>query len=346
MSIKYGERIVLFGAGDFGHQAARLLRFEKDVLYIVDNDLSISGGQIEGIEIFSPRHLLEDRSYERVVITTAHYAGIVRHLENMGITNYVYMMDLYGWQLDCESRRLMDRHVPERSVGQYVGRMVKNAWMNHLEFHYKRNLLQDNVTDGCKALDVGCGCGTSLFWLLLMGYDAYGLDCCDWKLDFCRQKIKDFNFPIKWQERFLYGYGEQLPFSDNEFSLILCWYVLEHVQDWKKCLAEMIRVLQPGGMILLNAPDYRNSYEEHYGIDIGMSIVDNQDVLKNAVIEAHESLDTFEELNFLTKNDVLSELQKYANLKIQDRDELFPDVQRKDGKLINHRRIDFVIRKL
>ena len=53
-----------------------------------------------------------------------------------------------------------------------------------------------------------------------------------------------------------------------------------------------------------------------------------------------------EELNFLTKNDVLSELQKYANLKIQDRDELFPDVQRKDGKLINHRRIDFVIKKL
>ena len=44
MSIKYGERIVLFGAGDFGHQAARLLRFEKDILYIVDNDLSISGG--------------------------------------------------------------------------------------------------------------------------------------------------------------------------------------------------------------------------------------------------------------------------------------------------------------
>ena len=36
MSIKYGERIVLFGAGDFGHQAARLLRFEKDILYIVD----------------------------------------------------------------------------------------------------------------------------------------------------------------------------------------------------------------------------------------------------------------------------------------------------------------------
>ena len=44
MSIKYGERIVLFGAGDFGHQAARLLRFEKDILYIVDNDLSIFGG--------------------------------------------------------------------------------------------------------------------------------------------------------------------------------------------------------------------------------------------------------------------------------------------------------------
>ena len=44
MSIKPGERIVLFGAGDFGHQAARLIRFEKDILYIVDNDLSLSGG--------------------------------------------------------------------------------------------------------------------------------------------------------------------------------------------------------------------------------------------------------------------------------------------------------------
>lgn len=81
-----------------------------------------------------------------------------------------------------------------------------------------------------------------------------------------------------------------------------------------------------------------------YIVDNDLSIFGGQ--IEGAVIEAHESLDTFEELNFLTKNDVLSELQKYANLKIQDRDELFPDVQRKDGKLINHRRIDFVIRKL
>ena len=58
MSIKYGERIVLFGAGDFGHQAARLLRFEKDILYIVDNDLSIFGGGKSKAQELKPMKVL------------------------------------------------------------------------------------------------------------------------------------------------------------------------------------------------------------------------------------------------------------------------------------------------
>jgi ubiquinone/menaquinone biosynthesis C-methylase UbiE len=43
----------------------------------------------------------------------------------------------------------------------------------------------------------------------------------------------------------------QLPFADGAFDTITCGYVLEHLPDPEPGLAEMARVLQPGGRMLL-----------------------------------------------------------------------------------------------
>jgi SAM-dependent methyltransferase len=47
---------------------------------------------------------------------------------------------------------------------------------------------------------------------------------------------------------------EALPFEDASFDAIICNHVLEHVTDDRKALAELRRVLTPGGWALLQVP--------------------------------------------------------------------------------------------
>ncbi len=45
-----------------------------------------------------------------------------------------------------------------------------------------------------------------------------------------------------------------LPFSDNSYDLIICNHVLEHIPDDIKAMSELLRVLKPGGLAILQVP--------------------------------------------------------------------------------------------
>jgi 2-polyprenyl-3-methyl-5-hydroxy-6-metoxy-1,4-benzoquinol methylase len=59
-----------------------------------------------------------------------------------------------------------------------------------------------------------------------------------------------------------------LPYRSNSFDHVFCYTVLEHVRDVKAALHEMIRVLKPGGVLILNTPEYRFPFESHYKIPL------------------------------------------------------------------------------
>ena len=48
--------------------------------------------------------------------------------------------------------------------------------------------------------------------------------------------------------------GEQLPFQEGYFDIVLCTQVLEYIPDSRQAISEMHRVLRPGGMLLISAP--------------------------------------------------------------------------------------------
>ena len=57
---------------------------------------------------------------------------------------------------------------------------------------------------------------------------------------------------------------QEMPFKDNEFDVVICNHVLEHVEDDKKAMSEILRVLKKGGYALLHVPvDYsmKETYE-------------------------------------------------------------------------------------
>lgn len=56
-----------------------------------------------------------------------------------------------------------------------------------------------------------------------------------------------------------------IPLADNSFDVIMCNHVMEHVEDDNQCMAELYRVLKPGGWAIMQVPvDYSNpnTYED------------------------------------------------------------------------------------
>ena len=60
-----------------------------------------------------------------------------------------------------------------------------------------------------------------------------------------------------------------LPFSDNSYGIIESSHSLEHMEDTEKTMREWIRILKPGGILLIIVPD--GKYHKH-DMDVTKSI--------------------------------------------------------------------------
>jgi 2-polyprenyl-3-methyl-5-hydroxy-6-metoxy-1,4-benzoquinol methylase len=54
------------------------------------------------------------------------------------------------------------------------------------------------------------------------------------------------------------GRGEHVPFAGESFDLIVCLWVLEHLERPQAVLREVLRVLRPGGHFIFLTPNLRN----------------------------------------------------------------------------------------
>jgi SAM-dependent methyltransferase len=94
-----------------------------------------------------------------------------------------------------------------------------------------------------KALDVGCGEGRFCRILRQLGIAATGVDPTDALLQQARQNDPTGDYRL--------GRGEKLDFPDGSFDLVVSYLTLIDIPDIRQALAEMNRVLQPGGTLLI-----------------------------------------------------------------------------------------------
>ena len=117
-----------------------------------------------------------------------------------------------------------------------------------------------NVSGGI-ILDLGCGFGgRTLAYQQLTGNTFVGVDidsrASTAGLQFARSMGSTDAF-------FAAAVGESLPFTSDSFDAVLCYDVLEHVQDLERTLAEVYRVLKPAGLLLTVFPPYFHPKGSH-----------------------------------------------------------------------------------
>lgn len=115
-----------------------------------------------------------------------------------------------------------------------------------------------------KILDMAAGCGSFVIQGLLNGYNVFGVEPENWKQKLIDIKFEENKYPEEWRNRIKDGVGENLPFEDEFFDVFDSWQTIEHVQDERKCIFELYRVLKKGGCGILTGPNYFCFNEGHY----------------------------------------------------------------------------------
>ena len=106
---------------------------------------------------------------------------------------------------------------------------------------------------GRRVLDVGCGLGMYTAAFRRAGARAFGVE-----VEFDRAVAA-----LKWASGVAQAVGEHLPFADGVFDLAFSHEVLEHVGDDRACAVEMVRVVRPGGWLVIFVPNRRYFFETH-----------------------------------------------------------------------------------
>lgn len=141
----------------------------------------------------------------------------------------------------------------EAHSAEYFGD-TRDYWWNpdYIELTGRR-LRFDKVRD---VLDVGCGVGhwaQVLAPALPVEANVIGVDRDPFWVEKATKRAATRNLSHRFQYRL--SEAQSLPFPDASFDLVTCQTLLIHVADPRAVIAEMVRVVRPGGLVLAAEPN-------------------------------------------------------------------------------------------
>lgn len=146
---------------------------------------------------------------------------------------------------------------------QFNYAQMRYTFLDNDRFHrWARVMAHYQPVSGARFLSSGCGFGGSL----LAYHDAGAASVTGVEIDPDYARLAQLRVGGLSTASVRHVTDEALPFDDGAFDLIESMDVVEHVGDADRYLAELARVLAPGGAILLATPHRLWPVEQHLGI--------------------------------------------------------------------------------
>lgn len=155
---------------------------------------------------------------------------------------YETFMYRYFWPIGMKFSRNAAKHWEEIRYWKRQAKsgQLENSWYQDL-FTTPFGLTVADY-DQKRILDIGCGPRGSLEWADNAS-ERVGLDPLV-------EKYRSLNIDLHAMS-YVNARSEAIPFDDDYFDFVSCINALDHVDDVKQTLQEIIRVLKPGGCFLL-----------------------------------------------------------------------------------------------
>jgi SAM-dependent methyltransferase len=116
----------------------------------------------------------------------------------------------------------------------------------------------ETQAESARYLDVGCGNGFITDFVAGAFAEVYGIDMEPLRLDEFREKTAgNSKYHIAQMS------ASEMTFDDNFFGFITSFEVLEHVPDLAGSADEIVRVLKPGGVLVISVPQVWFPIENH-----------------------------------------------------------------------------------
>lgn len=100
-----------------------------------------------------------------------------------------------------------------------------------------------------RVLELGCSSGGNVIAWQRLGCECVGLEPSRVAIENSRILSLKLGVTVPVKQ----GDAEQMPFENEEFDIVNAHSVIEHVQDIERSIAEVYRVLRPGGVFWFNA---------------------------------------------------------------------------------------------
>jgi SAM-dependent methyltransferase len=127
--------------------------------------------------------------------------------------------------------------------------MAQRSAVSHAKF------LLPHLDPTARLLDCGCGPGSiSCDFAKIVGSGSVeGIDQEQSQIDLARSRAAALGLT---NATFSIGSIYDLPFPDSSFNVVFAHAIFEHISAPNKALAEMLRVLEPGGLVAIRSPDW------------------------------------------------------------------------------------------
>lgn len=148
------------------------------------------------------------------------------------------------------------------------GRAVYNAESRKKKAMKTLAVLEDHLgrLNDKYVLDIGCAAGLSTTWYAQATHCVVGIDIDIPAVSYASLNNTEANLIFAVMD------SERLGYGNDSFDIVICNHIYEHVPDPEMLMAEIHRVLKPGGVCFFGAGNRLSIMEPHYHLPF-LSIV-------------------------------------------------------------------------